>query len=73
MGKIRFTEPRELLSGEKVAAGEERDFGESENAAFVNNGVAEHVIEESAAAPQPAAPAAPAEAVETTEEVKSNV
>ena len=40
MGPIRFTEDRRLLDDSIVKAGEERDFGEAENAAFVNNRVA---------------------------------
>jgi hypothetical protein len=40
---IRFTEPRELQDGSRVEKGEERDFGPEENAAFVNNQVAEFV------------------------------
>lgn len=47
---IRFIEDRQLLSGERVKAGDERDFGESENAAFVRNQVAEYVSPPAAAA-----------------------
>lgn len=65
--KIRFTEARLLLSGERVEAGEERDFGESENSAFVKNHVAEYVTEEKQ---QDEAPAAGEQTA--SEEVKSN-
>lgn len=40
---IVFKEDRELLNGRKVRAGEEADFGPEENAAFVQNGVADWV------------------------------
>ena len=40
MGKIIFTERRKLLDETLVNIGEEGDFGDAENAAFVNNGVA---------------------------------
>jgi hypothetical protein len=43
MGKIRFIEERRLLDNCLVQIGDERDFGDEENAAFVLNGVAEFV------------------------------
>ena len=51
MGKIIFTENRRLLDESLVRAGEERDFGEAENAAFVQNGVAKFAPTEAPAAP----------------------
>lgn len=50
MGPIRFTEDRRLLDDSIVKAGEERDFGETENAAFVNNRVAVFVNQTPSAA-----------------------
>lgn len=43
MSRIRFTEERRLLDDSIVQTGEEKDFGDAENAAFVANGVAEWV------------------------------
>ena len=57
MSKIIFTEKRQLLDLTFVGPGEERDFGDAENAAFVQNGVAKWEAPEAAAAP--AAPAQP--------------
>jgi len=80
MAKIRFTEARLLLSGERVEAGDERDFGESENAAFVNNKVSVWATDPAPAAPVAPAPAAQAAssaepgtpAAPAAEEVKTN-
>ena len=51
MGMIKFTEDRRLLDDSVVKAGEERDFGAAENAAFVGNGVAAFVDKQPVGAP----------------------
>lgn len=44
MSKIIFTESRMLLDNSVVKVGEERDFGDAENSAFVQNGVAKWAV-----------------------------
>lgn len=88
MSKIIFTEGRMLLDNSIVKIGDERDFGDAENAAFVQTGVAKFVVPaqvstaapvspEAAAAAQVAAVEANLEtAIETKihlQEVKTNV
>lgn len=58
--KIEFTESRQLISGETVAVGDERDLPEADALAYVNNGIARAVTSASPAAATP------------TEEVISN-
>ena len=54
MSKIIFTESRMLLDNSVVKAGDERDFGDAENTAFVQNGVAKLVVSPASAVEAPA-------------------
>lgn len=54
MSKIIFTESRMLLDNSVVKAGDERDFGDAENTAFVQNGVAKWVVSPASAVEAPA-------------------